>query len=66
MGITIYKKAMQKKEADKQTKFIKNPEDDTQQFILQKNRKTRIASVIILVSLALLVAAIVLSGLAFD
>jgi type IV secretory pathway component VirB8 len=57
---------MQKKESDEQTKFIKDPEDKTQQFILQKNRKTLIASVIILVFLLLLVAAIVLSGLAFE
>ncbi|WP_156125433.1 hypothetical protein [Cellulophaga sp. Hel_I_12] len=57
---------MQKKESDEQTKFIKDPKDETQQFILQKNKKTLMASVIILVFLVLLVLAIVLSGLAFE
>ncbi|WP_156036440.1 hypothetical protein [Sediminicola sp. YIK13] len=53
---------MQEKENDTETKFIKEEENKTQQFILQKNSKTKIASIIITVFLVILVIGIIASG----
>ena len=44
------------------TKFIKEEENKTQQFILQKNSKTKIASIIITFFLVILVIGIIASG----
>ncbi|MDP5232028.1 MAG: hypothetical protein NWQ38_16660 [Cellulophaga sp.] len=53
---------MQTKENDQSTKFIKEPEENTQQFIIQKNKKTKLAVIIILVFLVVIITGIVLSG----
>lgn len=53
---------MQTKENDQSTKFIKEPEENTQQFIIQKNKKTKLAVIIILVFLVVIIIGIVLSG----
>ncbi len=54
---------MQEKENDIETEFIKEEDNDTQQFILQKNSKTKIAAIIITVILVVLVIGIIASGL---
>lgn len=54
---------MQEKENDIETEFIKEEDNDTQQFILQKNSKTKIAAIIITVFLVVLVIGIIASGL---
>lgn len=54
---------MQEKENDTETKFIKEEDNNTQQFILQKNSKTKIAAIIITVFLVVLVIGIIASGL---
>lgn len=56
---------MQEKEKDTNTEFIKEEDNPTQQFILQKNSKTKNAAIIITVFLVLLVGGIVVSGLFF-
>lgn len=56
---------MEEKENDTDTEFIKEEEDITKQFILQKNSKTKIAAIIITVFLVLLVIGIIVSGLFF-
>lgn len=52
----------QQKENDKDTKFIKEAHDTSKQFILQKNKKTIIATIIIVSFLLLLIFGIVVSG----
>ncbi len=54
---------MQEKENDIETEFIKEEDNDTQQFILRKNSKTKIAAIIITVILVVLVIGIIASGL---
>ncbi|MET7030431.1 hypothetical protein [Sediminicola luteus] len=54
---------MQEKENDTETEFIKEEDNNTQQFILQKNSKTKIAAIIITVFLVVLVIGIIASGL---
>ncbi len=54
---------MQEKENDIETEFIKEEDNDTQQFILQKNSKTKIAAIIITIILVVLVIGIIASGL---
>ncbi|MEJ1222513.1 hypothetical protein [Sediminicola sp. 1XM1-17] len=56
---------MQEKENDSKTEFIKEEEDNTQQFILQKNSKTKMAILIISIFLVILIGGIVISGLFF-
>lgn len=53
------------KEVEQKTEFVKEEEQDTQQFIFQKNTKTKIGTWIIVGFLVILIAGIVLSGLDF-
>ena len=57
---------IQQKENDQRTKFIKEPDEDTKQYILQKNKKTKIAVLIIISFLILLILGIVVSGVLFE
>tara|TARA_R110000796_G_scaffold37722_4_gene95243 strand:+ start:140012 stop:140197 length:186 start_codon:yes stop_codon:yes gene_type:complete len=57
---------IQQKENDQSTKFIKESDEDTKQYILQKNRKTKVAAVIIISFLILLILGIVVSGVFFE
>lgn len=57
---------IQEKENDRDTKFIKEPEEPTKEFVFQKNKKTKIGFTIILVFLIILIAGIILSGVFFE
>tara|TARA_R110002051_G_scaffold212635_3_gene277734 strand:+ start:515 stop:697 length:183 start_codon:yes stop_codon:yes gene_type:complete len=57
---------IQQKENDQRTKFIKESDEDTKQYILQKNKKTKIAVLIIISFLILLILGIVVSGVLFE
>ncbi|WP_424003826.1 hypothetical protein [Maribacter sp. IgM3_T14_3] len=52
------------KEAE-ETKFVKEPEDNTQQFILQKNKKTKVGVTILVAFLVLLVIGVIVSNIFF-
>ncbi|MEB8328889.1 hypothetical protein OO009_05940 [Flavobacteriaceae bacterium KMM 6897] len=56
---------MQEKENDSNTKFVKEEGNQTQQFILQKNSKTKMAAIIITIVLVLLVVGLFVSGFIF-
>lgn len=55
-------KIMDKKENDQRVKFIKESDEDTNHYILQKNKKTKIGATIIIGMLVLIIGAIVISG----
>ncbi|WP_339835764.1 hypothetical protein [uncultured Maribacter sp.] len=54
------------KQGTEETKFIKEPEDKTQEFILQKNKKTKIGVTILVVFLAILIIGILISNVFFN
>jgi flagellar basal body-associated protein FliL len=49
-----------------ETKFVKESEDKTQQFILQKNKKTKLGITILVVFLVVLIIGIVISNMFFN
>jgi uncharacterized ion transporter superfamily protein YfcC len=57
--------SIQEKESDQDTKFVKEADDNTKQFIFQKNKKTKVATAIIVLFLIILIAGIVMSGVFF-
>jgi hypothetical protein len=50
-------------ENNKKTEFIKEPENETKQFIFQKNKITKTGALIIIGFLALIIGGIYLSGI---
>lgn len=48
-----------------ETKFVKEPEENTQQFILQKNKKTKVGVTILVAFLVLLVIGVIVSNMFF-
>ncbi|WGK63871.1 hypothetical protein [Croceiramulus getboli] len=50
------------KESDQQTEFIKDKTESTDQYILQKNKITKTAVIIIVLVLILLIAGVIASG----
>ncbi|SEL01769.1 hypothetical protein SAMN04488008_102630 [Maribacter orientalis] len=54
------------KEGTEETKFIKEEEEKTKQFILQKNTKTKLGVTIIMVFLIILVIGIIISKIFFN
>jgi len=50
------------KQGEESTKFMKNDENGTEKFILQKNKKTKIVITMIAIVLALIIIAIIFSG----
>ena len=57
---------MKGKEIDPKTKFIKDSDEETREYILQKNKKTKTAVIIIAAFLILLVVGIIISGVSLD
>ncbi|WP_199271556.1 hypothetical protein [Cellulophaga sp. L1A9] len=53
------------KENDTKTKFIKESDDDTEHYVLQKNKKTKLGVGIIIAFLVVLILGVVLSGAFF-
>lgn len=50
------------KQGEEETKFVKEPEQPTKQFIFQKNRKTIFGAIFIIIVLIVIVVAIMVSG----
>lgn len=48
-----------------ETKFVKEPEEETREFILQKNKKTKLGVIILIVFLTIIIIAIVTSNMFF-
>ena len=57
---------MKKQINDPKTKFIKDSDEETREYILQKNKKTKTAAIIIGSFLILLIIGIIVSGVSFD
>ena len=57
---------MNKQINDPKTKFIKDSDEETREYILQKNKKTKTAAIIIGSFLILLIIGIIVSGVSFD
>ena len=53
------------KEVEQKTEFVKEEQQETKQFIFQKNKKTRVGAWIVAGFLLLLIVGIVLSGFDF-
>lgn len=54
------------KQGKEKTEFVKEPEKETSKFIFQKNRKTKIGFIIIVIFLVLLTLGLILSGAMFQ
>ncbi|MEP2280306.1 hypothetical protein [Maribacter sp.] len=48
-----------------ETKFVKEPEEETQEYILQKNKKTKLGVTILVAFLVILVIGIIVSNVFF-
>ncbi|MDF4220291.1 hypothetical protein PXC01_01755 [Maribacter sp. M208] len=48
-----------------ETKFVKEPEEETQEYILQKNKKTKLGVTILVAFLVLLIGGIIVSNIFF-
>lgn len=48
-----------------ETKFVKESEEETQQFILQKNKKTKVGVTILVAFLVLLIIGVIISNVFF-
>jgi len=53
------------KQGTEETKFVKEPEEKTQEYILQKNKKTKLGVTILIAFLVILVIGIVISNVFF-
>jgi uncharacterized membrane protein YukC len=49
------------KQGEEQTKFIKDPEEPTRNYIFQKNQKTKIGTYIIVAFLTLMIIGVIVS-----
>ncbi|WP_419213128.1 hypothetical protein ACNR9Q_03030 [Maribacter sp. X9] len=54
------------KQGTEKTKFVKEPEEKTEQYILQKNKKTKLGATILVVFLIVLVIGIIISNMFFS
>lgn len=50
------------KQGEENTEFVKEPEEETQKFVFQKNKKTVIGAIIIVAFLILITFGIIFSG----
>ncbi len=48
-----------------ETKFVKESEEETQQYILQKNKKTKVGVTILIAFLVLLIIGVIISNVFF-
>lgn len=48
-----------------ETKFVKEPEEETQEYILQKNKKTKVGITILVSFLVILIIGIIVSNVFF-
>ncbi len=48
-----------------ETKFVKESEEETQQYILQKNKKTKVGITILVAFLVLLIVGVIISNVFF-
>ena len=48
-----------------ETKFVKESEEETQQYILQKNKKTKVGITILVAFLVLLMVGVIISNVFF-
>ena len=53
------------KENTKETKFVKKPKEETREFILQKNKKTKLGVTILISFLVILIIGIIVSNVFF-
>jgi hypothetical protein len=53
------------KQDTEETKFVKEPEEKTQEFILQKNKKTKLGVTILIAFLVILIIGIIISNVFF-
>ncbi|WP_405384754.1 hypothetical protein [Maribacter sp. LLG6340-A2] len=53
------------KQDSEKTKFVKEPEEDTREYILQKNKKTKLGATIVIAFLVLLIIGIIVSNVFF-
>ncbi len=51
------------KQGEENTKLVKEPHEETNKYIFQKNRKTKLGAVIVIGFLVIIVIAVMLSGL---
>jgi hypothetical protein len=54
------------KQGQEKIQFFKDPQDETEHYIFQKNTKTKIGAGVIIGFLLIIVVAILLSGLTFN
>lgn len=54
------------KQNTEETKFVKEPEEETQEYILQKNKKTKLGVTIITAFLVILIIGIIISNVFFN
>lgn len=54
------------KQGTEETKFVKESEDQTREFILQKNKKTKLGALIVVAFLIILIIGIVVSNMFFN
>ncbi|GMN04684.1 hypothetical protein MTsPCn5_00720 [Croceitalea sp. MTPC5] len=53
------------KQGEENTQFVKDEDNETRKYIFQKNKKTVTGFYIVLIALLMLVAATIISGIAF-
>ncbi len=58
-------KILHMKQGEEKTQFIKDEDNETRKYIFQKNKKTVTGFYIVLIALLMLVAATIISGIAF-
>jgi hypothetical protein len=54
------------KQGQEKIQLVKDPQEETEQYIFQKNTKTKIGAGVIIGFLLIIVMAIILSGLTFN
>lgn len=54
------------KQGEENTEFVKDPKDDKEGYIFQKDKKTKVGAAIIIGFLIVLILGVVLSGIAFE
>ncbi|MEP2058195.1 hypothetical protein [Maribacter litoralis] len=53
------------KQNTQETKFVKEPEEETREFIIQKNKKTKLGITILIAFLVILIIGIIVSNVFF-
>lgn len=54
------------KQGPEETQFVKEPEEKTQKYIFQKNKKTKLGAIILIVFLVLLLVGLFISNMFFN